>query len=103
MGCSEEAGVDVISEVGDIEKLESLYLGPNPTSGALNLQLQLDSPDEVRVEVRNVTGQVINQNYFGTQSNVAHEFDFAQLAEGVYFVRIVVGQDEITKRVILTK
>ncbi|MCG8330796.1 MAG: T9SS type A sorting domain-containing protein [Chitinophagales bacterium] len=103
LGCSEEAGVDVISEVGDIEKLESLYLGPNPTSGALNLQLQLDSPDEVRVEVRNVTGQVINQNYFGTQSNVAHEFDFAQLAEGVYFVRIVVGQDEITKRVILTK
>jgi len=103
LGCTVEAEVDVMSSVGEIEALTSLYLGPNPTSGHIDLQLELDSPEEIRLEVRNITGQLLDQSYFGKRANLNHEFNFSHMADGVYFVRIVAGADELTKRVILAK
>jgi hypothetical protein len=103
LGCTVEAETDVMSAVGEITGLTSLQLAPNPTDGYLNLQLQLQSTTELRVEVRNVVGQVVEQIYFGNTSEIAHDFDFSQMADGIYFVRITAGTDELTRRIVVSK
>ena len=104
LGCSNVESVDVVvSSVGDIDDLESLTLSPNPTKGMLNFQMELNKQEEVRVEVRNLTGQLVQQMYFGNTSRVSHDFDLNTLSEGVYLMRIVAGSDETTRRVMVVR
>jgi hypothetical protein len=104
LGCSNEESVDVVvSSVGEIDNLEALRLSPNPTNGLLNFQMELNKQEEVRVEVRNLTGQLVQQMYFGHTAKIAHDFDLNTLAEGVYLMRIIAGSDETTRRVMVVR
>lgn len=103
LGCTATATGDVMSSVGEIEGLQSLFLSPNPTTGILNLRLELDSPEMLRLEVRNATGQVIEQTNFGSRSALSHEFNWSNLSSGIYFVRLIGDSGELTKRVMLSK
>lgn len=103
VGCEERAELDVISSVGSIDKLASLYLGPNPTSGLLSLQLQLHSAEDIRIELRTLTGQQVLPPFMAQTAELNHDFDLGQLPNGVYLMRIVAGPDELTKRVVVAR
>lgn len=53
--------MEVISSIGVIKGLNSLYLGPNPTNGQLTVQLELDQPKVLRLEVVNTQGQIVQR------------------------------------------
>ncbi|HMQ46977.1 MAG TPA: T9SS type A sorting domain-containing protein [Saprospiraceae bacterium] len=102
-GCTVEGDVDVISSVGQIDNLASMFLGPNPSQGNLMLKLALNSPEAIQVEVRNLVGQQMELIQADKTSVFQYEFNLNNYADGVYLIRIVVGQDEITKRVVVSK
>lgn len=89
--------------MGSIDKLASLYLGPNPTSGLLSLQLQLHSAEDIRIELRTLTGQQVLPTFVAQTTELNHDFDLGQLPNGVYLMRIVAGPDELTKRVVVAR
>ncbi|MES2515531.1 MAG: M1 family aminopeptidase [Bacteroidota bacterium] len=68
------------SEIG--QELANVFVGPNPTSDALNIYLY--NNDKATVEIFDVTGK-----HMLTQSVNAHaEFDISKYANGVYTVSI---------------
>jgi hypothetical protein len=65
--------------------------------------LELDQPKLLRLEVVNTQGQIIQRIQAGRNAALNHSFDFSNRADGLYFIRIIAGNDEVTRRVVVTK
>lgn len=102
-GCSGEASVSItVSSVDNVDELVSLSLTPNPTSGLLNVNMTLSSNEEVWVTIFDMTGRTVSQLKEvtnGTQMN----FDLSQEPEGLYLVKIAVGDSFLSRRVMVTR
>ena len=103
IGCTAEATVDVVLSAGQVEGLESFYLGPNPGKGVLNLRLSLDSPKDIRLEVLSLTGQIVVQRREGLTAVLDRQLDLSAQPDGVYLLRLVIGGDEVSRRIILSR
>ncbi|TNE58728.1 MAG: choice-of-anchor B family protein [Bacteroidetes bacterium] len=87
-----EAAVDVFEVVpGLVSAFEpdanaSLHLSPNPTSHAFRLQYNWPEATDIRLEVRNLVGQLVTEQALAPLAGVA-EFG-AGLPKGVYLVSL---------------
>jgi hypothetical protein len=82
-------GFDVVLGVEDIPGLESVLIYPSPTRDQLSIRAEMDSPLNLRVEILNQAGQVINIDQNGlTSNNSILSMDVSSLAAGVFFVRL---------------
>ena len=102
-GCTGEATVTVTtSAVDNVEALTSLSIAPNPTTGSFWINMELNSIEEVKVMVFDVTGRSVAQAREIT-SGTRMEFDFANQPEGIYLVKIVVGDEFLSRRIMVAK
>jgi hypothetical protein len=83
----------------------SLSIYPNPTSGNVNISFQLEQNEEVSVTITNMLGEsVINTGEvtkFGGQHSLIVDGSF--LPDGIYMVNLHVGEQIITKKLIVAK
>jgi hypothetical protein len=68
-----------------------VFVGPNPTSDALNIYLYQN--DQASVEVIDITGKIMLNQYFNTHA----EFDISKYANGIYTVTVKNKQGEVLK------
>ncbi|HFA50973.1 MAG TPA: T9SS type A sorting domain-containing protein [Bacteroidetes bacterium] len=100
-GCTATASVDVISTgVGQIEGLTKLAVLPNPTKGLFNVQMALQTTENVRISVLDITGKTIEQSEKVISSG-QFDFDMSGQSAGVYLLKITVGDDVLTRRLVL--
>lgn len=80
----------VTSESAPPEFALALSVYPNPVSGAATVQLSLDAPQRVTVEVFDVLGRRVLSSDLGARpaGEVLHQLDTAQLQAGAYLVRL---------------
>jgi hypothetical protein len=72
---------------------------PNPTSGLFTLELGNLPTEEVTVQIFDLKGTLVSTRaLFGEN---AAQFDLGGLSSGIYFVRIVAGDQIATQRVVL--
>jgi hypothetical protein len=97
---------DTVNLIIGIEELAGGYtlnMYPNPTSAVVTFDVTLPATDNVTVEVYNVTGQAIRRiterDVMQTKVNV----NLADEAEGVYLARIIIGNQVITKHVVVSR
>ena len=65
---------------------------PNPFSDLLNIELQLENEEEVRISVSDATGRVVASVYNGLAApGQLFQWDTANNPTGLYFVRIEAG------------
>ncbi|MEZ4698679.1 MAG: T9SS type A sorting domain-containing protein, partial [Rhodothermales bacterium] len=76
-----------------IQPAASVDVYPNPFSEQATIRLSTEQPDYVRVEVFDLLGRVVARLADGPVTAGTHElgFDGADLAAGVYFIRIETG------------
>mgnify|MGYP001449166310 CR=1 FL=1 len=78
----------------------SLMIAPNPVNDLLNINYANQATDEVNVSIFSADGRIIyNENnasvpYFKT-------IDASRFTKGIYFIRMVSGQESITKKIIV--
>jgi len=73
---------------------------PNPFSNSTNIELNLEQPANVQINVLNAIGKVVASKNYGTQSgNLVFPFDGSNLANGVYYMNIYVDDKFTTKKV----
>ncbi|MCB0593166.1 MAG: T9SS type A sorting domain-containing protein [Lewinellaceae bacterium] len=100
IGCSAEGTIDIMVGVGQIEGLESLYIGPNPTQGLFNLRLSLNNPEDIQVELINLTGQKLQVMRETQTATLSRTLDLSAQPDGVYLLRLIAGDGEISRRIV---
>lgn len=104
-GCTTTASavVDRSVSVANITDIENLQIFPNPTSGTVNLKIELGTAANVEVEWVNVLGATINMEHLGTTMTVNKRYDLAAFAAGIYFAKIRINEELIVRKVIVSK
>ncbi|MBC8320016.1 MAG: T9SS type A sorting domain-containing protein [Bacteroidetes bacterium] len=75
---------------------------PNPFTGSANIEITLNKPADLSLEVYNLTGQKvhsINRGYSAGTQNIV--IDAVNLRAGIYFYTVVAGEKTITKKMII--
>jgi Secretion system C-terminal sorting domain/SprB repeat len=86
--CGTVKSATEIVSAKDILDVTELKLFPNPATDQATLQLTFSQPNDFQVDMLNIVGQVLaTRRYTHTQS-IIENFDVAQYAKGLYFVRV---------------
>jgi len=74
---------------------------PNPFNPETTVELTLERPTAVNLEVFNLQGRLVQLLYQGQLSAGQHSFQFepAKVASGTYLIRAVTPSDQISRRV----
>lgn len=102
VGCSQaaEVEVDFLSDVRDPELLAQLSVFPNPTAEEINLWLDLDAPADVRLELFDVTGKLLEARDFSATTRLTTELNLRSRPSGPYFLRVTADERTATVRLI---
>ncbi|MDG1435156.1 MAG: two-component regulator propeller domain-containing protein [Saprospiraceae bacterium] len=79
---------------------EAFNLYPNPTLATVTLEFEMQKSGNVKIEVYNVTGQLLLIPFDGEREigNCQEVFDMADFSQGIYFCKIEIdGQTKIIK------
>jgi len=77
---------------------------PNPFSDVSTINIELENPAEVTIEVYNAVGQMMGREQFGQLAGEQNiPLNGSTLAEGMYFVHIIVNDQIVTKRISIAR
>lgn len=94
---------EIVSGTEDVEA-SNLTVYPNPSNGIVNVTFDLATSVETSVELYNSLGAVIaTQSKGASVGSQTVTFDTANLAEGVYFVKVKTGNNVTTETVTVVK
>jgi hypothetical protein len=88
-----------VTSVNDLQLGNELTLYPNPTTGMVNLSLDLNADGQVNVEVFDISGRMVysdSENVIGGKINKA--IDLSGLDKGVYFVKVKTASTEFNQK-----
>ncbi len=88
----------------------TLEARPNPFSGAVAIRYSLVSDGPVSLVVHDITGSIVREFTASSMKRGAHSFAWdgrdergQRLANGVYFCRLVAGDDRQTEKLVLER
>lgn len=102
-GCQSQSGYTIQNSVGTSEsELEShVLLYPNPTSGEVTLELvDMANFGAVEVTAFDITGR---QVLHSVNPSAKQLLDFKTKPSGIYVLKIMIGGDVLTKRLVVSK
>ncbi len=94
-----------ISESNEIENFSLLQNYPNPFNPSTTIKFYNNASGSVKLTVFNIRGEVVAKLIDG-KMNAGYqtvEFDGSTLNSGIYFYKLTIGGESITKKMILTK
>ena len=92
--------VDATVAVEEFEKPVEISVYPNPVINQGFVSFSLLESKSVTIEIFNSVGQLINKTDKGMMNPGIYDFELATkgLDKGVYFVKVNIGQDQITEK-----
>jgi len=102
LGCAStlEVQIDVVSSADEPLWLQSISLSPNPTNGRVNLSVPNAPAMDMRIELLDMVGHVLQKRQIGQFQGNSLEMDLSSYPNGLYFVRIVADKHLKTVKVI---
>ena len=80
-------------------KLQSLTVYPNPTSGSFTIEMsQFNSAESINISVYDQLGREVYQKQ---NANSIEQLDLSEKGKGVYFIKIQVGNEIINKKLVM--
>lgn len=77
------------SAIDDIEKTQPVKIYPNPSNGIFNLETNLVEAQNIDIEVRTISGNLIyQQNRFVNANKDVISINLNKISSGIYFVNI---------------
>ncbi len=93
-----EAQVFDITNTEELSIVEDLNIYPNPNRGTFVVDLALYQSNDVEINIYNVLGQNIERRNYST-SELSETFELEFVANGTYFVQIIIGETRITEKI----
>ncbi|MBL4604696.1 MAG: T9SS type A sorting domain-containing protein, partial [Flavobacteriaceae bacterium] len=86
----------------DDEQFQGFKLYPNPSSGIVNLQFQVISNDHVSIKLYDLAGRTVSvKNYKNVSSLFNEEIEFANIASGLYLMKVLNGGKYSTHKIVI--
>ena len=105
-GCelfTETIVVSTLTNTDELDLVESLQLFPNPTTGNIQLQIDLTASSSIQVVMHDITGKTLFTEQQEQLSSAQYSWDLSEYANGVYLIKIIIDDAVITKRITLQK
>jgi plastocyanin len=90
-----------ISNVSSLSIEDLLAVSPNPTSGQLNISVNLPENEVINLAIFNTMGQEVLSVSNGKVSNGNYPVDLSNNANGIYYVKMNVKGTIVTKKIVL--
>ena len=102
---SENVVTRVEEKSPDVEEQMSFHILPNPFNGYLTMRFTLAGASNVQVNLYNAQGSLVNRLYNGRCTAGQQQFTFKaeSWSSGTYFAEIIVGNQRMTRKLILQK
>ncbi|MDP5170135.1 MAG: T9SS type A sorting domain-containing protein, partial [Bacteroidia bacterium] len=81
--------------------ISSMEIYPNPSNAVFAVSLEFDRAEEVKVEIVNMHGQVVQAIQERNVLKVDHQFHLGNMAKGIYFVQVTTSRGTAGRRVLL--
>ena len=93
----------ILSDI-DLELDAGISITPNPVSDLAQITISVTEAQDMRMDVFNANGLVLNRRNLGTLSGeTTLELDATDYAPGFYYVRVFSGERFTTKRLVITE
>jgi hypothetical protein len=93
---SDNVDIDILSS------LVKLQVYPNPSSGLFNLEIANTSSENIYVEIRSASGQLVYSKKFkGRYEDVKTEINITGKAKGIYFLNVKVKREQVTRKIVI--
>lgn len=105
-GCTDTMTIVIdnfITSIDDLDYITTLSIAPNPTSGVANIELVLSQHAAIDLSVYSSTGKLIESVSLENSNELNHKVDLSSYANGIYFVRVAINDETISKRILLNK
>ncbi|MDP5172084.1 MAG: T9SS type A sorting domain-containing protein [Bacteroidia bacterium] len=81
--------------------ISTMKIFPNPNNGVFAVSLELDRAENVKVEIVNINGQVVQTISERNAIVVDHKFNLSNMASGIYFVQVTTSRGTAGRRIVL--
>ena len=88
--------------VEDLDPINALKVSPNPTSGLLNISVDLPENENIEISVFNTMGQKVTDVVSGSVTRGNYSVDLSRNSDGIYTVRMQIGDKIINRKVVLS-
>jgi PKD repeat protein len=86
----------------ELEQLYQMILYPNPSDGNVTISFEVNKGQGAQVSVFNLLGEEVLEQDLGTvNGQVISQVDLTAMPKGVYLLRLVIGDDSMTKQVVV--
>jgi hypothetical protein len=93
----------VTTGITDPASVKALSISPNPTSNTALLNLELAAAADVRLELSNMLGQVLQTFDAGKRSSLSRSLDLSSFADGTYLLRVTIDDEIALRRIVLQR
>ena len=103
LGCSTVSAVFSVNDVGvsEFEKAILLSIYPNPTSNDVTMEYLLQKPENVKINLMNIAGQLIYAEHINALvGKNKMTISLAEQAAGIYYLQIITNENLVTKKVV---
>jgi uncharacterized delta-60 repeat protein len=103
LGCSTVSAVFAVNDVGvsEYEKAILLSIYPNPTSNDLTMEYLLQKPENVKINLMNIAGQIIYAEQINALAGKNKTtISLTEQAAGIYYLQIITNENIVTKKVV---
>tara|TARA_B100000900_G_scaffold405179_1_gene414442 strand:- start:2088 stop:4172 length:2085 start_codon:yes stop_codon:yes gene_type:complete len=74
---------------------------PNPNSGVFNVEINSLNSSDIEISIYSLLGSVVFENSFDNSFNFNETIDLRSVKSGVYLMKVIIGNKEMTKRIII--
>lgn len=98
--------LEILTGISPIAQAKNVFVGqnfPNPVTGSTSFIVNVDKPSNVTIDIVNLVGQKMLSQNEGVVAPGTQKFsvDCASLNSGIYFYTIKLGNQSVTKKMII--
>ena len=102
---SQTVTIENMVGIDELSLIQNFQIYPNPTTGQLFIQLTLQQSAPVEMAVLDMTGKAIMPLLTQPMVGLSNQFegDLSALPNGVYWVRLVIAEEVVTRKVVVLR
>ncbi len=89
-----------LTDVSDIESVETINVFPNPSNGFFNVELSISKYSDITISIFDVVGNNLIMKKFKNVKYLHENIDISNYPAGIYYLKVMSGNNQKVNRII---